>query len=258
LRDGQRWIIVGGIVVPGLVFAGLFAMSLPAMTSVPMDHGSKSLPIVRVIGHQWWFDAEYLSSQPGLRVHAPTEIHIPTGCLVDIELQSVDVIHSFWIPKLHGKVDLVPGQVNHIRVQTDSPGTFEGECGEYCGLQHAHMRLQVIAELPEQYEAWLDRQRADAAQVDAVAKGREAFESASCPLCHEVRGTSAHGQVGPDLTHVGSRARIAGGTLENTPTNLAAWILHAQQFKPGSAMPDMPSLSGEQLAAITAYLQSLR
>jgi cytochrome c oxidase subunit 2 len=262
--DGTRWIVVGGIVVPALVFAGLFAMSVPAMTKFPMDHGDQALPLIRVIGHQWWFDSEYLSPQPNLLVHAPTEIHIPTGCNVDIELQSRDVIHSFWIPKLHGKVDLVPGQVNHIRVQADAPGTYEGECGEYCGMQHAHMRLQVVAQSPEDFQKWLVAQREDAvgnnvsAGSDALSKGRAAFESAACPLCHTVRGTPAHGEIGPDLTHVGSRQRIAGGMLENNTGTLTAWIIHAQAFKPGSQMPDLPTLGGEQTAAIAAYLQSLR
>ena len=254
---GTNWIVVGGIVVPAIVFAGLFAMQVPAMTKFPMDHGDKALPLIRVIGHQWWFDSEYLSSQPNLLVHAPTELHIPTGCNVDIELQTRDVIHSFWIPKLHGKVDLVPGQVNHIRVQADVPGTYQGECGEYCGMQHANMRLQVVAQSPEDFQKWLAAQRADAAG-DPVSKGRAAFESAACPLCHAVRGTSAHGQIGPDLTHVASRQRIAGGMLENNPGNLTAWIIHAQAFKPGSQMPDFPTLGGEQTAAISAYLQSLR
>jgi cytochrome c oxidase subunit 2 len=261
-EPGQQWIVVGGFAIPGAILVVLFIVMVESMKAYPMAHTGKGepAPMIRVTGYQWWFDAQYLFGRQDLVVTAPTEIHIPIDCAVDIELQTRDVIHSFWVPKLHGKVDLVPGQVNRIRIQADRPGVFEGQCGEYCGPQHANMRLQVVAQSPADFQAWLAAQRASAAQPTqpAAVRGREVFESASCALCHTVRGTDAHGQVGPDLTHVGSRLRIAGGMLANNPANLAAWVTHAQSLKPESQMPDLTQFTGRDLQALVAYLQSLQ
>jgi cytochrome c oxidase subunit 2 len=259
LEDGKEWIVVGGLLVPSVVFAGFFAWMFLPMRAMPMQE-PMSAPEIRIVGRQWWFEAEYLTERPDLAVVVPTEIHVPTGRPVDIELMTRDVIHSFWIPKLQGKVDLVPGVTNHVRLRVDRAGVYEGQCAEFCGVQHAHMRLEVVAEPPDQYRAWLQKQRtprpADATTPD-VEHGREVFESAACPLCHTVRGTLAHGQVGPDLTHVGSRRRIAGGMLENNTANLAAWVVDAQALKPGASMPTLRQLDGPDLRALVAYLQSL-
>ena len=256
---GQSWILAGGIAAPLLVFALLFGLTLKSMNAFPMA-AAQAPAQLRVVGHQWWFEAEYRFDDPSLAVHVPTEIHVPVGKPVDIELESRDVIHSFWVPRLHGKVDLIPGQHNRIRIRADEPGTYSGECAEFCGMQHAHMRFQVVAETPADYERWLAKQREHAVEPssDETRRGREAFMAAACPLCHTIRGTAARGSVGPDLTHVGSRATIAGGSFENRPQTLEAWISHAQSLKPGAQMPDRAVFDARDLHAVAAYLGSLR
>jgi cytochrome c oxidase subunit II len=258
--EGQRWIVVGGVFVPVIVLAVIFVGALHSMRAYPMAHHEGVTPEIRVTGRQWWFNAEYLDAGTQGRVSVPTELHIVTGRPIDIELVTRDVIHSFWVPKLHGKVDLVPGMQNMIRIEADRPGEYAGECGEYCGVQHANMRLQIVAQTQEQYAAWLRNQRAEAREptTPEQSRGRDVFMAAACPLCHAVRGTPALGDVGPDLTHVGSRKRIAGGMLVNNRANLQAWITHAQSLKPGSQMPDLATFDGEQLNALAAYLQSLQ
>jgi len=259
-NHGQAWILIGGVAVPFVVLAVLFISMLDSLAAFPIHHSSEAnQPDIRLTGQQWWFEAEY-GAGPGSQVFVPTEIYIPVGRPIDIELQTRDVIHSFWIPKLHGKVDLVPGILNRIRIIASRPGTYEGQCAEYCGMQHALMRLRVIA-LPEQeYATWLAHQREPASEptTDAARHGREVFMSAACPLCHTVRGTGAHGRLGPDLTHLASRNRIAGGAFRNDTANLQAWITHAQSMKPGSRMPNLTEFSGADLQALSAYLQSLR
>lgn len=263
LEDGKSWVIIGGYLIPSVILAVIFGLTLRTMQGHAMMHvpqPSDALPLIRVTAHQWWFDAEYIGARPDLNFVAPTEIHVPTGCAVDLELRTKDVIHSFWVPKLNGKVDLVPGQVNRIRIHAERPGIYEGECSEYCGMQHAHMRVRIVAEPPEQFRAWLAQQRSPAiATVNGeAARGQIAFQSTACPLCHTIRGTASRGSVGPDLTHLASRGRIAGGVLDNDPAHLAEWISHAQSIKPGSQMPDMPQLDGEDLQLTVAYLRSLR
>jgi cytochrome c oxidase subunit 2 len=260
-EKGRPWILIGGLGIPAVVFLTFFALMFAPMRASPSHQHADQHADIRITGRQWWFDAEYLGARPDLAVHVPTELHIPVGRPIDIELVTRDVIHSFWIPKLKGKVDLVPGQVNHVRIMADRPGRYRGECGEFCGVQHAHMRLEIVAEPPDYFQAWLEGQRAPAQpsySSDEVARGHDVFLSAACALCHTIRGTDARGSVGPDLTHVGGRARIAGGSFENTPANLAAWIADAQSLKPGAQMPSMRQLSGSDLRALVAYLQSLR
>jgi cytochrome c oxidase subunit II len=259
-RTGVDWIIVGGIAIPLLILTVLFVLTLGTLGHFPMKDMMTPAPAIRVTGRQWWFEGQYLDGGLDGRFKVATELHIPAGRPVNLELVTRDVIHSFWIPKLHGKVDLVPGIVNHIRIQADRPGIYEGECGEYCGAQHAHMRLRVIADTPAVYARWRRGQLADAHDpADAATRhGREVFLSSACALCHTIRGTPAQGDVGPDLTHVGSRGRIAGGMLDNNTANLAAWIVHAQSLKPGAQMPDMDQLDGDQLRDLTSYLQSLK
>jgi cytochrome c oxidase subunit 2 len=262
-EDGQSWILVGGVAVPFVVLAVLFGLSLATLRAYPMSHAEHSHsqsgtgPHIRVIGHQWWFSAEYLDAGD---ISSPTEIHIPAGQPVDLTLETRDVIHSFWIPKLHGKVDLVPGQINYIRIEAAEPGMYMGQCGEYCGMEHAHMRLAVIAHTPDDYERWLAKASAPAHQpdTDVARHGRAVFESAACPVCHTVRGTQAQGTVGPDLTHVGSRYAIAGGMLLNNRANLQAWVTQAQSLKPGSQMPNLTQFNGEDLQSLVTYLQSLK
>lgn len=263
---GKGWIIYGGLAVPGAVLLVLFIMMFGVLGSASTHSsadmkGGAAPPEIRIVGQQWWFEAQYLGRQPYLNVTAPNEIHIPVGRAVRIELETRDVIHSFWIPRLQGKVDLVPGTVNHVALRAERAGLYHGECAEFCGPEHAKMRLLVVAEPEPVYQQWLARQRQAAPELpptDAARRGQQVFMTAACPLCHTVRGTAARGSVGPDLTHVGSRLRIAGGALENDTANLTAWVTDAQSLKPGAHMPTLRQMSGQDLGALVSYLQSLR
>ena len=261
VNGGQSWILIGGFAIPFAVLTFLFISTMDTLAAFPiMDHHAQ-LPDIIVTGHQWWFDVSYrFAGRPSDTIDTDTEIHVPVGRPMTLQLQSADVIHSFWIPKLHGKVDLIPGEHNFIRIQADRPGTYLGECAEYCGEQHAHMRLMVIAQPPQQYQAWLAHMREDArAPADAFAShGEQVFLNSACPLCHRVRGSVAGGQLGPELTHIGSHRTLAGGELANTTGNLAAWITSAQTLKPGAQMPNITALDGADLRALVAYLQSLK
>jgi cytochrome c oxidase subunit 2 len=230
------------------------------MEAFPLHDGVHRAPEVRIIGHQWRWEVHYLGETPSQRLVTANEIHIPTGRPVDFELESADVIHSFWIPRLHGKVDLVPGLRNRIRLQADQPGMYRGECAEFCGAWHAHMRLLLIAESPEGFAQWLDRQRVPGATPGSpeAQHGQELFVSGPCGLCHTVRGTDALGSVGPDLTHLASQHGLVANTLPNDTVHLAAWVIHAQAFKPGAQIPDVTAFIGAGLQALVAYLQQLQ
>jgi cytochrome c oxidase subunit II len=214
---------------------------------------------VRVTGHQWWWEVQYQDPAYNRRVSTANEIHIPVGRRVRLEVQSRDVIHSFWVPNLHGKLDLIPGYSGTTYFQADEPGVFMGRCAEYCGLQHARMDIRVIAESPEKFAAWYEGQlRAAPAPADTVQqKGQQVFLSKGCVMCHTVRGTPANSRVGPDLTHLASRMTIAAGTLPNTRGHLAGWVLDPQRIKPGVRMPPNP-LAADELQALLDYLQSLK
>jgi cytochrome c oxidase subunit 2 len=202
---------------------------------------------------------EYLGPDPNQRFETANEIHIPVGRNVRLQLEGVDVIHSFWVPSLAGKQDLVPGRPNELVIRAERAGVYRGQCAEFCGMQHAHMAFFVIAEEPSAFEAWARLQRQDAATPsDAeIAAGRQAFLTKPCAACHVIRGTSADGKTGPDLTHVGGRKYIAAGLLETTRGSLAAWIADPQTLKPGNNMPAVP-LEAAELRAISAYLASLQ
>jgi cytochrome c oxidase subunit 2 len=214
---------------------------------------------IHVLGHQWWWEIEYEEGLPSQRMRTANEIHIPVGRPVVFKVTSRDVIHSFWVPNLHGKRDLIPGYTTAIWIQATRPGQFRGQCAEFCGLQHAHMAIDVIAEPENAFTAWLESRRTSArpAGSDIERQGEAVFMSARCAGCHTIRGTDANGQVAPDLTHIASRSSIAAGTLPNTPEHLAAWIVNPQGFKPGNQMP--PNLlSSADMQALVAYLGSLR
>jgi cytochrome c oxidase subunit II len=213
---------------------------------------------IKVTGQQWWWQVEYESPVPSGRFVTANEIHIPVGRPVLLKLQSVDVIHSLWVPNLAGKKDLIPGHETELWIQADREGTFRGQCAEFCGHQHAHMGLVVIADPPGKYNRWLDAQRRPAAEPqDAAAKrGRDVFLSAPCVMCHSIRGTQAGGRTAPDLTHLASRLTLAAGTLPNTPGHLAGWVADAQGIKPGNRMPTM-AIPAEDLQALVKYLQAL-
>jgi cytochrome c oxidase subunit 2 len=257
-NGGINWILIGGFAVPAAVLAIIFVTTIRSMSAFPLEAHAED-PALRITGHQWWFEVEYRIGGMSQWVTTTTEIHLPVGRPVDIALRSRDVIHSFWIPELHGKVDLMPGFDNHIRLEADRPGRFGGQCAEFCGPQHANMRLEVIAEAPEDFARWLAAQRQPAAvpQTEIAERGRAVFEREACAMCHFVRGTPAKGRIGPELTHVAGRSRIAGGMLENTPDNLRRWIVSAQRVKRGAQMPSLPMISSEDADAVVAYLQTL-
>ncbi len=215
---------------------------------------------VTVIGHQWWWEVQYQSSSdPTKVVTTANELHIPVGRPVSIAGKSADVIHSFWVPQLHGKRDLLPGYTTNLWLQADRPGTYRGQCAEFCGLQHAHMALLVVAEPPAQYEAWL-QQQADTARAPTTPlaqHGRDVFLNGPCSLCHSIRGTPAGSNNGPDLTHIASRRTLAAGTLPNNIGALSGWIVDPHAVKPGNNMPGS-ALSPGDLQALVAYLGGLR
>ena len=257
--DGQliRW--VGGataatiVVLIGLLFASV-------TTGRAIGSLSAADPLtVEITGYQWWWSVEYHHPNPSLRITTANELHIPVGRPVQITLKSSDVIHSFWVPNLHGKVDLVPGRQNIIWLQADTPGVYRGQCAEYCGLQHAHMAFSVVAESSDQFERWIvgQRQPAPPPTTDLTRQGLAVVESGPCAMCHTVRGTLAGGRMGPDLTHFATRSTIAAGTAPNTRGYLAGWIADPQGMKPGSRMPST-GLTSDQLQAVLAYLDTLK
>jgi cytochrome c oxidase subunit 2 len=213
---------------------------------------------VRVTGHQWWWEIEYLDATPADRIRTANELHIPAGRPVTLELISDDVIHSFWVPSLQGKRDLLPGYANNLQVQASRPGRYRGECAEFCGWQHAHMAFVVHAHEPEAFVRWQREQRRPAREPVSPeqVRGREVFLGSTCAQCHAIRGTDAAAMLGPDLTHLASREQIAAGTLPNDAANLSAWILDPRRFKPGTTMPPA-QLSAQDLGALVAYLSSL-
>jgi cytochrome c oxidase subunit II len=214
---------------------------------------------IRVTGHQWWWEVEYLDPQPHRRFITANEIHIPVGRRVRVEMTSRDVIHSFWAPNLHGKLDLIPGYTGSTVIQADEPGVYMGRCAEFCGLQHARMDFRIIAESPRQFAAWYENQLKPApAPADSLQHaGSEVFLGKPCVLCHSVRGTPAGGRLGPDLTHLATRTTIGAGTLPNTRGHLGGWVLDPQSIKPGVRMPPN-QLSSDELHALLAFLESLR
>ncbi len=251
---GLPWIYIGvGISSVVLIACATWTMFTIAAVAMPA-HADTTL---RITAAQWWWSVRYDDPDPARIFDTANEIHIPVGRPVRIELSSADVIHSFWIPQLGGKMDVVPGQTNAMWLQADRPGVYRGQCGEYCGAQHAHMAMAVVADDPAAYAAWRDRQLREAVAADTptTRHGQEEFV-AHCAACHTVRGAGAGGILGPDLTHLMSRRTIAAGMLPNSPGNLAAWIADSQALKPGSRMPRM-ELSGPDLQAVVAYLDTL-
>jgi cytochrome c oxidase subunit 2 len=214
---------------------------------------------VEVIGHQWWWDFRYTDVTPSDYVRSPNELHIPVGVPVMLKLSSRDVIHSFWVPNLHGKMDVIPGQINHTWIQADAPGVYRGQCAEFCGHQHAHMAFEVVAEPMDKFLAWIAHERLPATEpaTDEQRRGRDVFMQTTCITCHTIRGTDAASNLGPELTHVASRLTIAAGTLPNMRGHLAGWIANPQSIKPGVRMPPN-GLQPAELQAVLSYIRSLR
>jgi len=247
-----------GVALTVVILFGLLGATMWTHRAV-LALGAESAVTVNVTGHQFWWEFEYDEAVPSQRVTTANELHVPVGRPVVLKVTSRDVIHSFWVPNLHGKRDLVPGITSAIWLQADRPGVYRGQCAEFCGKQHAHMAFEVVAEPDAQFERWLDAQRqlATAPQSAAATHGRDVFLNTQCVLCHTVRGTPAAGKVGPDLTHVGTRGKIASGTLVTKPDAVAAWLRDPQHIKPGSQMPPT-RLSDADAQALSEYLVNLK
>ena len=266
-RIGVRWMVAGGIVLPVVALLPVLimtmhtlnAVSLPSRTVATIDEPPEAGEfVIEITGRQFWWEVRYRDAQPHLEFETANELHVPVGRRVIVRLRSSDVIHSFWVPGLQGKMDLVPGRTNAIAFTVERSGTWRGQCAEYCGVQHAMMAFTVVGEPPAQYEAWAERQRASAAAPrDSTALAdQETFLASGCVLCHAVRGTPARGDAGPDLTHVASRLTLAAGVLPNPAGHMHGWVGNPQAIKPGSLMPVVP-LEPRALHAIVRYLGTL-
>jgi cytochrome c oxidase subunit 2 len=253
----QRLVLGFGIGVPVVVLSVLFGVSniyLIKQTSPPAP-GSTAMTI-DVIGHQWWWEVRY----PGTRAVTANELHIPVDTRVNVVATTADVIHSFWVPALNRKVDMIPGRRNRVLLYASHPGTFRGQCSQFCGVEHADMALDVVAQTPAAYRAWLATTAAPALapglNASAARAGEQVFMTSQCGSCHTIAGTAAGGEIGPDLTHLASRRTLAALTIPDTPRELAAWIADPQAIKPGDRMPDL-GLSRKQISELVAYLDSL-
>jgi cytochrome c oxidase subunit 2 len=253
---GGTGIVVGlGVITPVALLSALFVWSdVYVIKKTQPAKASTTAMTVKVIGHQWFWEFRY----PNGAVTA-NELHLPVHTRVNVVGTTADVIHSFWVPELNRKIDLIPGRTNRVTLDPDRTGVFRGQCAEFCGLQHANMTVLVFVQSESRFRAWLANQ-AKPARTPASAEarnGEQLFASENCSGCHQIRGTPAEGQVGPDLTHVASRSTLAAATIPNTPASLAAWIRDPQHWKPGNKMPKL-DLSDDQVKALTAYLEGLK
>ncbi len=261
---GNRPLEIAWTLLPALILAAVYIMSLqtlgvvagsPGNTATSSTGDPPNQPLhVLVVGHQWWWEFDY----PDLHVTTANELHVPVGVDVDLAVESIDVIHSFWVPQLGGKVDAIPGHTNHIWVHVLSAGSYHGQCAEFCGIEHAAMRFNVVAQTPDQFAAWVKQQQAPMPVLagDAAA-GEQMFMTGVCIGCHTIDNTTAQGKVGPNLTHFASRSIIAGGVLPNTPEDVTRWLTDPQAVKPGTVMPNL-YLGTEKVADFVAFLESLK
>jgi len=249
------WVATGLSLVLLLGLLGASVFTDRALAQMPLANALH----IELTGHQWWWEARYDDVDASRIFTTANELHVPVGRPVIVSLAGADVIHSFWVPSLTGKKDLIPGRDAKVSFRADRPGVYRGQCAEYCGYQHAHMVLYVIADAPDDYERWASHQREPAvAPVTAEQiRGRDLFIEKSCAMCHAIDGTPAQARHAPDLTHLATRTTIGAGTLDNDTARRAAWILDPQQFKPGAKMPSENLAPGE-LTALNAYLGSLQ
>lgn len=258
---GTRIIWAGGIALPVVVLTALLIYGLSLTRELSRAPGKEALR-VRVIGEMWWWRVGYLDRNGLVIVHDANEIHIPVGRKVLLELESADVIHSFWVPQLAGKLDMVPGRRNSVVIQADRPGVFKGQCAEFCGGPHALMGFVVIAHPAKIFDRWMDRRLAREASAaspgGAASRGTQLFGASGCAACHRIAGTDANGLAGPDLTYVGSRRTLGSGILPNNRGTMMGWIANSQAIKPGNRMPPYAVLPGEDVAALAAYLEAQR
>jgi cytochrome c oxidase subunit 2 len=245
-------------VIPILTVIVLFLTTARMIFAIQDAPKPKTALDVTVVGHQFWWEFNY----PKLGIHAVNEMHVPvstpqTPAPTFLKLLSADVIHSFWVPQLAGKTDLLPNNVNGMWIDPQQTGVYVGQCAQFCGVQHAKMLLRVYVDTPDQFAAWVKNQQQPAVSDESVAAGRHVFETQACMNCHTITGTAATGRFGPDLTHLMSRDTLASGAMANNKDNLREWIRHPDTFKPGSLMPAM-QLNDQQLDQVTAYLATLK
>jgi cytochrome c oxidase subunit II len=257
---GSTQIELSWTIIPILIVVVLFLTTARVIFDIQDAPKPKSALDVTVVGHQFWWEIRY----PGFQVTTANELHVPVGtpsapAPTFIKLTSADVMHSFWVPELSGKTDLLPNRINEVWISPEEVGLYKGQCAQFCGAEHALMLLRVYVQTPEDFAEWIRQQQSPAADPvsDAAAQGRKAFETQACINCHAVKGTVANGRFGPDLTHLMSRETLAAGAAPNTPENLARWIDDPDTFKQGSLMPAM-HLTKTQIDEITAYLVTLK
>ncbi|MBZ2205669.1 cytochrome c oxidase subunit II [Massilia soli] len=259
--SASKLIFAGGVAFPTITLTALLVYGVWSMGSIRVDPQPELT--IDVIGNQWWWEVQYQRDTPGAGFTTANEIRVPVGAKVRLRLHSNDVIHSFWVPNLAGKMDVIPGHINTLLIQADKEGTFRGQCAEFCGAQHARMAFFVISQPREQFDAWMAEQRAPAAAptTEISRSGLAILRNNRCLECHAVRGIGATAIVqrhGPDLTHIASRTHLAGGTLKNNRANLKRIIADSQGVKPGNYMPSYPHLSDDELEAVASYLEGLR
>ncbi|HLZ70878.1 MAG TPA: cytochrome c oxidase subunit II [Dehalococcoidia bacterium] len=251
--EGNRRIEIIWFTIPGILVVVLFILALRSMNTIAATPADALH--IDVIGHDWWWEYRY----PDAKVETANELVVPAGRPVQLDLYSQDVIHSWWVPELAGKTDVIPGKHNTLWFKAEKEGTYLGQCAEFCGLQHAGMRLRVIALPDDRFNQWLAAEAAPAtapAAGDAQA-GAAVFAGRTCISCHAVRGSNAAAQVGPDLTHFGARQTLAAGVLDNTPADLARWLANPQAVKPGNQMPNL-KLSAQEIQQLVTYLEGLK
>ncbi|MBV9581923.1 MAG: cytochrome c oxidase subunit II [Chloroflexi bacterium] len=249
--EGNRRLEIIWTATPALTLAVIFVLVIGTMRTV--NAAQPNAETLVVTGHQWWWQFTF----PDQQAVTANELHVPVGTPVQVSLESADVIHSFHVTQFGWMQDLVPGRTNSMWVTVTRPGTFDGTCNQYCGLQHAWMRITVVAEPPDQFNAWVQQQAQPV--TPSGSAGEQVFLQNTCVSCHTIRGLpGATGAVGPDLTHLGSRSTLGAGVIDNTPANLQAWIRDAQAIKPGVLMPAFGSITPSDLSALTDYLESLK
>ncbi|MGB3410450.1 MAG: cytochrome c oxidase subunit II [Microthrixaceae bacterium] len=248
-----RWIWIGGIIVPVIILTTLAVLTIRVVQTTRQPSADEVTIVVH--GQRWWWDVRY----PDGDVRTANEIHIPVDRTVNIELHSDNVVHSFWVPQIAGKLDVMPGQTNRLRIKATATGRYRGQCAEFCGIGHARMAFMIVAESETDFERWLVRRERDASgpTSEDTAEGQRVFMSETCSGCHTVRGTTATAEIGPDLSDFGSRDWIGSVTVRNTPENLKKWIRDSHLIKPGSLMPPI-TISDDELAALVAYLEALK
>lgn len=248
----RRFVVGGGIVLPGVVVAAFFGVQVAAAVA---QSGTAEELTIEVTGHQYWWELDYPAFGETAAFETANQLHIPTGTPVRLLLRSDDVIHSLWVPQLAGKVDLVPGRESELVVEAEEPGTYAGYCAEFCGLQHTWMKFEVVAMAPDDYRDWARQQAAPADEPagELAARGQELYLGNSCAACHSIRGVDDEGGVGPDLTHLATREDLGAGRLPLDAGNLRAWVANTQVLKPGAQMPPQ-ELTSDELDALVAYL----